>query len=72
MIMVMPLVLRTEPQIRWMELAFVIHDGSNTHILSAYMLTPAEIYVAEALEYVFCDANRMFVSQTGGRGTLAL
>ena len=48
MILEMPFVLRTEPQIRLSGRAFVIHDGATTHILRADMFTPAEVEAAAA------------------------
>ena len=82
MILGMPFFLRTEPQIRWRERAFVVLDGNTTHVLRADMLTPAETEAAAALDYVVWDAKRMLadvmdpprpsspttVSTTGGGG----
>ena len=59
MILGMPFFLRTEPQIRWRERAFVVLDGNTTHVLRADMLTPAETEAAAALDYVVWDAKRM-------------
>ena len=59
MILGMPFFLRTEPQIKWKDRVFVVHDGATTHILRAELLTAAEKELAEAYAHVEWDAKRM-------------